>query len=166
MTYSKSVPETMTVHARWEIEHTYPVVSNSAMPLSCGLNFRRSKQSKPKRSANTSLYVAHRSAFATSCQNCGEAREFAFAKLEKFLITAKEKAEKILPRLDFFAKNMCRTRKKHTASPCYFAGIAGMGSRRIERMRTSFTGRSLLSVWLRCMRSMVSKPSITWPKTV
>ena len=96
MTYSKSVPETVTVHARWEIEHTYPVVSTPAMPLSCGMNFRRSKQSKPKRSANTSLYVAHHSSFATSCHNGGQTKEFAFAKLEKFLITAKEKAKKTL----------------------------------------------------------------------
>lgn len=64
------------------------------MPLSCGMNFRRSKQSKPKRSANTSLYVAHHSSFATSCHNGGETKEFAFAKLEKFLITAKEKVKK------------------------------------------------------------------------
>ena len=74
--------------------NTYPVVSTPAMPLSCGMNFRRSKQSKPKRSANTSLYVAHHSSFATSCHNGGQTKEFAFAKLEFFLITAKEKAKK------------------------------------------------------------------------
>ena len=60
------------------------------------MNFRRSKQSKPKRSANTSLYVAHHSSFATSCHNGEQTKEFAFAKLEKFLITAKEKAKKTL----------------------------------------------------------------------
>ena len=84
------------------------------------MNFRRSKQSKPKRSANTSLYVAHHSSFATSCHNGGETKEFAFAKLEKFLITAKEKAEKILPRLDFFMqKHVPHAKKAYCITPLF-----------------------------------------------